>query len=791
MGFRVPQNRNSPAYFKGSNTALITSGGLEFKDGTVVHPYAGNPNGVLVLPIGSLVLDRLNAKLYQATDSLGAYAEVGSGGAALTFGRGLTGVGTVGDPVRMSGEYHPAIDGLAWEIRKANGTTAVLQVNSTDGTLVLQDKMNLGKVDAFGRTMVWNYGTNSVLKLGSLAQDGDPTDVSSEGIVLVGANSSGAFDHDNWAFARLKSTRIGINNCVANVQNYIFRADEVGMYLRADGGSKTFEVTRSTGLIKVSGEIRPLIDSSTAIQFKNAGGTLTYFTLDSLTGLMTAGSAYVPTDAKHLVTKDYVDSAGETVYNNRVQGNVYYVAPAGNNINSGNSVPSAFLTIQHAIDTAAEGDTILVYPGTYEIAAEISCNKGLTILGIGGPEQTIIQPTLGTQIRCMYIYETKLAKIVGFTFRNGYTTLAGAGVNPGNGGGICIWQSVGVSPSVIGSYVKDCIFENCYAQQYGGGAYMMDHKSAAISCIARNCSTATGALYGGGGIALRWEGYAFNCLIYDCSSQYGGGIMCHSGVCRIDNCTVVDCTGGGGIVLHNAGVGGHQVYNCISYYNAGSNISIVSSTGDIRHTCSTPLPAGINNVSAAPEFVNRGADDYQIETSSILNHYGLRRTWHDSFPDLSGNKIKHTISLGCYNYDNSLLKELNIYGYLERNLKTYFDTLYGGGGAEMVASNTLSGEQNVAPDTEVVLVDYTVPVGKKLTILNGNGSSDGEAVWRITWDGVTKAKLRNAHQDRNVALLTPLELPAGAVLQVLGKNVTLEAATNEIGVWLHVSEVNV
>lgn len=107
-----------------------------------------------------------------------------------------------------------------------------------------------------------------------------------------------------------------------------------------------------------------------------------------------------------------------------------------------------------------------------------------------------------------------------------------------------------------------------------------------------------------------------------------------------------------------------------------------------------------------------------------------------------------------------------------------------------VASNTLSGEQSVLPNTEVVLFTYTVPVGKKLTILNGNGSSDGDAVWRIVEDGTTKLKLRNAHQDRNVSLLTPFELAAGAVLTVYGKNVTIEGETNEIGVWLHVSEVN-
>jgi hypothetical protein len=138
--------------------------------------------------------------------------------------------------------------------------------------------------------------------------------------------------------------------------------------------------------------------------------------------------------------------------------------------------------------------------------------------------------------------------------------------------------------------------------------------------------------------------------------------------------------------------------------------------------------------------------------------------------------------------ETNVLKSVTMVN-LKAFLKTYFDTLYGGGGMA-VASNTLSGEQSVLPDTEVVLFTYTVPVGKKLTILNGNGSSDGDAVWRIVEDGTTKLKLRNAHQDRNVALLTPFELAAGAVLTVYGKNVTIEGETNEIGVWLHVSEVN-
>ena len=140
MGARVPFSRNSPAIFQGNNCGLLTNGGLAFKDGTVVHPYAGNPNGVLVLPIGSIVLDNVNAKLYQATDSLGTYVEVGSGGAALTFGRGLTGDGSVGDPLRMSGNYYPAVDAVdAFRILKADGVTFVMSVDTLNNRIFSND----------------------------------------------------------------------------------------------------------------------------------------------------------------------------------------------------------------------------------------------------------------------------------------------------------------------------------------------------------------------------------------------------------------------------------------------------------------------------------------------------------------------------------------------------------------------------------------------------------------------------------------------------------------------------
>jgi hypothetical protein len=284
MGFRAPYSRNSPAYYKGNNTALLTQGGLEFFDGTLVTPYSGNPGGAFSAKKGSIVLDITNAKLYQNTDGATAYSVVGSS-ALVSNDLQFNGTGVTGDELKLTGYFAPTLDSTtAWIVYKADGTTPVATADTLNTQFVLNGKVNLGKVDAFGRTMLWNYGANSVLKLGGIQQDGDPADVSSEGIVLIGANSAGAFDYNNWAFVRVKSTRIGINNCIANVQAYIFRADETGMYLRNDAGTKTFDVNRATGTITLSGGIiKPASDTPTAIQFMRADGTTPMLVLDTAT----------------------------------------------------------------------------------------------------------------------------------------------------------------------------------------------------------------------------------------------------------------------------------------------------------------------------------------------------------------------------------------------------------------------------------------------------------------------------------------------------------------------------
>ena len=822
----------------------MTSGGLEFKDGTVVHPYEGNPNGVLILPKGSVVLDRTNAKLYQATDDLGAYSEVGSGGAALTIGRGLTGAGTALDPLRMSGEFHPALDGLAWEIRKADGTTPVLQVNSTDTTAVLQGKMNLGKVDAFGRTMIWNYGTNSVLKLGSLAQDGDPTDVSSEGVVLVGANSAGAFDHDNWAFVRLKSTRLGINNCVGNVQNYIFRADEVGMYLRNDAGAKTFDVNRATGTVTLSGGIvKPLSDSTTAIQFKNAAGTSTYLTLDTTTGLLSAGTAYVPVASKNLVTKDYVDAAGQTAVQ-KFNSDDYALYPALQAYTGTVRPVTDQASLVAAIAAASAGDVIEVQ-NDITITATVTINK--SILLRGNITRTLQTAGAGTDPVTMFSVtanDVTIASTIVIKHLKTTNTSVEAAVSVN---ALDFYSDAHVEFMEFGYILRGSF--SIHGSMTYTGALANNHRFVAIYKVSaysqvsevefdspQEATPRASFVYVSSSVGT--DIFNSNLRIADCRQvsmaktirQFylqDAVVSTSDGLASLEfiGNSFNDVNGGIGIyvnrltllnfffsisILNNwQGDGGIASYKGLLFLDSPGTPGDLGSTkffyGGNRHP--TDVRTGYTSAYDVGGICFNNAV-YSLATAVLsmikmpdgTEYNSVFRSLYDIATSQSIGSLIASSAVKATPLDTDLLGLANTasgnilsrmtFLDLKTFLKTYFDTLYGGGGMA-VANNTLSGEQSVLPDTEVQLFTYTVPVAKKLTVLNGNGSSDGEAVWRIVVGGVTKLKLRNAHQDRNVALLTPFELAAGTVLQVFGKNVTLEAATNEIGVWLHVSEVNV
>ena len=155
---------------------------------------------------------------------------------------------------------------------------------------------------------------------------------------------------------------------------------------------------------------------------------------------------------------------------------------------AGDSLETAFGTIQEAITRASAGDTVLVAPGVYNRDVDTSCgrnrvyvSKRLTIESLGDRSNTVIEGysdpnsehhgmTDGVSVRCVCVATGGNGTILkGFTLRNGATQWNGGAENPkemSSGGGF-----YAVTGSSSTSFLVDCAIENCSGSRGGGMRY--------------------------------------------------------------------------------------------------------------------------------------------------------------------------------------------------------------------------------------------------------------------------------------------------------------------------------
>ena len=216
-------------------------------------------------------------------------------------------------------------------------------------------------------------------------------------------------------------------------------------------------------------------------------------------------------------------------------------------------VPDEYETIQEAIDTAVDGDTVLVAPGVYVENINFE-GKGITVasLILTTSDETYIDSTIidangeGSVVRFDHD-EDENSILIGFTLTEGAGSpdadddLSGGGVHilesspllshlkivdnrAEYGAGIYIRQSNPI--------ITDCVIDGNRASQRGAGIYCTRESSMIISncSIVRNQSTDYGGgLYGFGGCSILLESVtiAFN----DAGGERAGsdGIMISTG----------------------------------------------------------------------------------------------------------------------------------------------------------------------------------------------------------------------------------------------------------------------
>jgi len=287
----------------------------------------------------------------------------------------------------------------------------------------------------------------------------------------------------------------------------------------ADGNWHHFVCTYDGSLIKVYLDVVSVLDEPTWEAY--------------LTGnLDFSNSIYFGTDISHTEFVDFrLDDV--RIYNRALSiteiADLYH-ENGWDGLLTYNEVPTEYTSIQLAIDSSVNGDTVLVYPGTY--VENINFNGKNIVVGsltlttgdTSYISQTIIDGNSNGSVVMFESGENNNTELNGFTILNGSGSLAidgSIGLNSIGGGGIhCGHQS---SPRLKNLYIKnnvstqigggcliyddshptfiDCIISDNYAPNFGAGVDCLTRSNPEFYNVIIKNNTCVGQ---GGGISLQY-----------------------------------------------------------------------------------------------------------------------------------------------------------------------------------------------------------------------------------------------------------------------------------------------
>ena len=190
------------------------------------------------------------------------------------------------------------------------------------------------------------------------------------------------------------------------------------------------------------------------------------------------------------------------------------------------TVGDPYCSIQTAIDSAVDGDEIVVAPGTYFETINF-IGRAITLRSSDGAEVTTIDGTGFFHVVQCVSGEGPDTVLDGFTITGGN---ANGEFPDDSGGGMYNFTSAPV--------VTDCSFEANVAGYLGGGMYN-ENSSADV----RNCRFISNeAFIGGGGFTDRSSSSAVsNCeFIGNVVISNGGGMFNFDSTTQVTNCTFID-----------------------------------------------------------------------------------------------------------------------------------------------------------------------------------------------------------------------------------------------------------
>ena len=318
-------------------------------------------------------------------------------------------------------------------------------------------------------------------------------------------------------------------------------------------------------------------------------------------------------------------------------------------------VPADQPTIQQGIDSALDGDIVLVSPGTYYENINF-LGKAITLQSASGEETTVIEGSIYAPVVSFINGEDERSAIIGFTLRHyldtNYWTYYFP--NPAGEGIVCSDSS---------PVIMNCTIMDNVGGYMGGGIACELASPTIVNCTISNNTAVDFMMIGepfgcGGGIGCLYSSLTIsNCKIKENVSGYwkdrgnGGGIYCYFSTIMIANsvisenrlavCEIPSYWGGGGISGYYSMI---TMEKCNISNNTGSGIHIGGTELMIKNSTvsennADEMGGGISCSTSSPTIVNvtisgnRGGSGGGIYCDQCSLKVINSILWHDSAPE--------------------------------------------------------------------------------------------------------------------------------------------------------------
>jgi parallel beta-helix repeat protein len=305
------------------------------------------------------------------------------------------------------------------------------------------------------------------------------------------------------------------------------------------------------------------------------------------------------------------------------------------------SVPTpAYPTIQAAIDAAANGDVIVVAPGTYTECINFN-GKAITVQSTNPTSPTVVAATIidGNKAGSVVSFksgETGTSVLAGLTITNGTGTIVDP-YTPLYGGGVFCWQT---SPTLTNNIITGNSADD------GGGVVCYD----ASPILTNNTISNNTATYSGGGVECLGPAASStltNNTISDNQAKAGGGVCCEISSATLANNSISGNSAGTGVGGGVYCVGGSTTlnHNTISANSADDGGGVVCNSGSDTLTNNTITRNSAYEGGGVSCWGSDGADSWTL-TNNII----------------SGNSATHGGGLYCLLSRQPVLTYCDVYG---------------------------------------------------------------------------------------------------------------------------------